>query len=229
MKVGEDARPSSRAPALPTGVRLVLIDVFAHPDSSIKEITARTGLRQSHVSVAVAGLREQGASKPAPIPTTAAACSFASAPSTHAASRAPVGLGGWRAAVALDEQDADALTMIVAELGALARRLQRSNRARLHASSRPPINRASREQMTLSSELAFRVGHTIRSNAWLRVLLGALIITVGALELILGLGHGRLIALGALLLAGGATAVRGRLRHPSRVNEPPQGSDDQSR
>ncbi len=51
---------ASNSPVQPTGVQLVMSDAFAHPDSSITEITARTGLRQSHVSVAVAELREQG-------------------------------------------------------------------------------------------------------------------------------------------------------------------------
>src|SRR5215813_328313 len=39
---------------------LVLEDVVAHPDSSISEITKRTGFPQSHVSSAVARFRERG-------------------------------------------------------------------------------------------------------------------------------------------------------------------------
>ena len=70
MKLGEEAiraeasfaiatRAGSRK--LPTSVRSVLIDVCEHPNSSISEITARTGFPQSHVSAAVARLREERA------------------------------------------------------------------------------------------------------------------------------------------------------------------------
>lgn len=42
------------------GPRAVLRDVSAHPDSSIRDITARTGLPQSYVSEWVARFREHG-------------------------------------------------------------------------------------------------------------------------------------------------------------------------
>lgn len=61
MKIGEDAIPSAGFHQLPTSVRSILIDVFEHPDSSVGEITARTGFPQSHVSASVAKLREAGA------------------------------------------------------------------------------------------------------------------------------------------------------------------------
>lgn len=44
---------------LPPGTLLVMRDVFAHPGSSITDITARTGLPQSYVSDSVARLRER--------------------------------------------------------------------------------------------------------------------------------------------------------------------------
>ena len=70
MKLGEEAiraeasfaiavRAGSRR--LPTSVRSVLIDICEHPNSSIGEITARTGFPQSHVSASVARLREERA------------------------------------------------------------------------------------------------------------------------------------------------------------------------
>ena len=70
MKIGEEAiraeasfaiamRTGSRK--LPTSVRSVLIDIRDHPNSSIGEITARTGFPQSHVSASVARLREERA------------------------------------------------------------------------------------------------------------------------------------------------------------------------
>jgi DNA-binding MarR family transcriptional regulator len=65
MKIGEDAlrtrEPAgSRNALLTVGASLVLRDVFNHPDSSIREITIRTGLPQSYVSESVARLRDQG-------------------------------------------------------------------------------------------------------------------------------------------------------------------------
>jgi len=61
MKLGEEAMRGDNAPAVPTGIRLILIDLVEHPGSSIGEITARTGLPQSHVSQSVARLRARGA------------------------------------------------------------------------------------------------------------------------------------------------------------------------
>lgn len=61
MKIGEDAIPKAGFHELPTSVRSILIEVFEHQDSSIGEIAARTGFPQSHVSAAVARLREGGA------------------------------------------------------------------------------------------------------------------------------------------------------------------------
>jgi DNA-binding MarR family transcriptional regulator len=59
-KIGEEVMRGSAASAMPTGPSLVLRDVFAHPDSSITDVTARTGLPQSYVSESVARLRDQG-------------------------------------------------------------------------------------------------------------------------------------------------------------------------
>jgi DNA-binding MarR family transcriptional regulator len=51
---------SGSGPVMPNGPSLVLRDVFAHPGSSITDITGRTGLPQSYVSESVARLRDQG-------------------------------------------------------------------------------------------------------------------------------------------------------------------------
>jgi len=59
-RIADDAIPSSGFQQLPTSVRSVLADVFAHPDSSIDEISTRTGFPQSHVSGSVARLRQSG-------------------------------------------------------------------------------------------------------------------------------------------------------------------------
>ena len=61
MKLGEEAMRGPDAPQVPTGVRLIVMDVAEHPGSSIGEIAARTGLPQSHVSESVARLRARGA------------------------------------------------------------------------------------------------------------------------------------------------------------------------
>jgi DNA-binding MarR family transcriptional regulator len=58
-KIGERVMRGSSDRALPTGVGLVLEDVFAHPDSSVGEITARVGLPQSYVSESIARLRDR--------------------------------------------------------------------------------------------------------------------------------------------------------------------------
>lgn len=60
MKLGEEAIPPGSFRELPTSVRSILLDVFEHPNTSVGEITARTGFPQSHVSASVAKLRDEG-------------------------------------------------------------------------------------------------------------------------------------------------------------------------
>ncbi|MFB9905709.1 MarR family winged helix-turn-helix transcriptional regulator [Allokutzneria oryzae] len=60
MKIGEQAIEPSHFHRMPVSVRSVMLDVFEHPDSSVSEITARTGFPQSHVSASVARLRAEG-------------------------------------------------------------------------------------------------------------------------------------------------------------------------
>lgn len=60
MKVAERAMPSGDG-ALNSSVRSVLVDIAEHPDSSISDITVRTSFPQSHVSAAIAQLRDAGA------------------------------------------------------------------------------------------------------------------------------------------------------------------------
>jgi DNA-binding MarR family transcriptional regulator len=67
-RIGETVMRGQAPPAQPTSTGLVLADVFAHPGSSISEITARTGMPQSNVSEAVARLREQGTVESFPDP-----------------------------------------------------------------------------------------------------------------------------------------------------------------
>jgi DNA-binding MarR family transcriptional regulator len=60
-RLGEDAMRPLGAPPSPPGQRLILMDAFAFPDSSVGEIAVRTGLPQSYVSEIVARLRDLGA------------------------------------------------------------------------------------------------------------------------------------------------------------------------
>jgi DNA-binding MarR family transcriptional regulator len=60
QKIGEEAMRTAGAAPLAPGVRLILMNVFASPDSSINEIADQTGLPQSYVSESVGKLRDQG-------------------------------------------------------------------------------------------------------------------------------------------------------------------------
>jgi DNA-binding MarR family transcriptional regulator len=60
-RIGEQVlRGAGDGPAPPLGPSMVLQDVFAHPGSSVTDITERTGFPQSYVSESVARLRDQG-------------------------------------------------------------------------------------------------------------------------------------------------------------------------
>jgi DNA-binding transcriptional ArsR family regulator len=59
-KIADASFEQSGTDRPPLGLMLVLEDVVSHPDSSISEITGRTGFPQSHVSNAVARFRERG-------------------------------------------------------------------------------------------------------------------------------------------------------------------------
>jgi DNA-binding MarR family transcriptional regulator len=65
MKIGEIGMRGGDAPAVPSGLRLIVTDIGEHPRSSIGEIAARTGLPQSYVSTSVSRLRDRGAVKTA--------------------------------------------------------------------------------------------------------------------------------------------------------------------
>jgi DNA-binding MarR family transcriptional regulator len=65
MQIAEGALPGGKTA---TSRRLVFVDVAYHPNSSITEITKRTGFPQSLVSTAVAGLRQLGLLQSEPDP-----------------------------------------------------------------------------------------------------------------------------------------------------------------
>ncbi|MBB5858330.1 MarR family transcriptional regulator [Amycolatopsis umgeniensis] len=68
MELASQGMRDDADPEVPE-IYLVLISVLVEaPDISISELTARTGFAQSHVSAAVAKLREQGALRTRPDP-----------------------------------------------------------------------------------------------------------------------------------------------------------------
>jgi hypothetical protein len=123
---GQASGRTRQASFLPTGPSLVLRDVFAHPGSSITDITARTGLPQSYVSESVARLRSQGiletSADPADGRRTLVRVSAGHPRTVAAKGSAPV---DGALAAALGEPDGGpAVAEIVATLSALAERLR---------------------------------------------------------------------------------------------------------
>jgi len=115
-----------QVPFMPAGPSLVLRDVFAHPGSSITDITGRTGLPQGYVSESVARLRSQGiletSADPADGRRTLVRVSAEHPRTVAARGSAPV---DGALAAALGEPDGGpAVTEIVATLSALAERLR---------------------------------------------------------------------------------------------------------
>ena len=60
MEISRAAASDPDDPEVPLGERVVLEDVLTHPDSSVGEITSRTGFAQSYVSTTVAKFRSSG-------------------------------------------------------------------------------------------------------------------------------------------------------------------------
>lgn len=125
MKLGELAMRGADAPAIPVGTRLVMGDVLAHPGSSIKQITDRTGLQQSHVSVVVAAMRERGVVETTTDPDdrrrTLVSVSDGHTRRVAAAGAAPV---DEVLAVALGDPDPQAVAEVVRQLDELAGQLR---------------------------------------------------------------------------------------------------------
>src|SRR6266542_7049232 len=125
MKLGEQAIPTTAGfHQLPTSVRSILIDVFEHPNSSVGEITTRTGFPQSHVSAAVARLREGGALVTTVDPNDRRRTLVRPSPEVprRAARLVSAPIDGALAA-ALGTQDPGEVGEVVAALEALAQRL----------------------------------------------------------------------------------------------------------
>ncbi|GAA4201656.1 MarR family transcriptional regulator [Microbispora amethystogenes] len=131
MKIGEEAMPvegitpsrTTQAASLRT-VLVVVADLRAHPETSVGEIAARTGLPQSAVSAAVARLKEAGAVVTAPDPADRRRVVIRQAPGRSARVEAvrAAGVEGPLAA-ALGTDDPAQIAEVVAALTFLAGRL----------------------------------------------------------------------------------------------------------
>ena len=123
---GAGGRGEQPAPFMPAGPSLVLRDVFAHPGSSITDITARTGLPQSYVSESVARLRGQGILETSADPgdgrRTLVRLS-AQHPRTVAA-KGSASVDGALAAALGEPEDGPGVAEIITSLAALAERLR---------------------------------------------------------------------------------------------------------
>jgi DNA-binding MarR family transcriptional regulator len=127
-KIGEEVMRGSAASSMPTGPSLVLRDVFAHPDSSITDVTARTGLPQSYVSESVARLRGQGIVETAADPADGRR-TLVRITAQHPRTVAAKGSASADAALAAALGDAADAGEIIAMLGELAERLRPGSRA----------------------------------------------------------------------------------------------------
>jgi DNA-binding MarR family transcriptional regulator len=124
QKIGEEALRGGPGAGMPAGPALVLRDVFAHPGTSVNDITARTGLPQGYVSECVAKLRDDLMLATATDPSDRRRTLVRFAPQ-HAqrvleAGAVPVDDAIGRA---LDEDDPSAVAEVVRALSDLAGRL----------------------------------------------------------------------------------------------------------
>jgi DNA-binding MarR family transcriptional regulator len=124
-RIGEEAMRGSRAQALPTGPTLVLRDVLANPDSSVGEVSARTGLPQSYASESIARLRDKGIVETAPDPADGrkTLVRLSRRHARNIATKGAVSVDDVLAA-ALGEQDSVKLKSILTTLGELSERLR---------------------------------------------------------------------------------------------------------
>ncbi|MFI1973314.1 MarR family winged helix-turn-helix transcriptional regulator [Streptomyces cinnamoneus] len=68
IELGRDAIDQAGPTSLTAGEAAVVADAFRFPDCAVREIVARTGFAQSHVSASIARLRERGLLETAPDP-----------------------------------------------------------------------------------------------------------------------------------------------------------------
>jgi hypothetical protein len=123
---GQASGRPRQAPFMPAGPSLVLRDVFAHPGSSITDITGRTGLPQGYVSESVARLRSQGLLETSADPADGRR-TLVRVPAEHprtVAAKGSAPVDGALAAALGEPAGGPAVAGIVATLSALAERLR---------------------------------------------------------------------------------------------------------
>ena len=90
-------------------------------------------------------------------------------------------------------------------------------------------DRVGRDNGRVLASFLLRAAWLIRAHPLGRIALGLLVIAGGALAVAFGSGHGGLIALGAVLVAGGVAAIRGGGRrtagHDRRKGDDPHADD----
>lgn len=74
--------------------------------------------------------------------------------------------------------------------------------------------------------LMFRVMLAVRENPWARALLGGVLAVLGVVWIVVGAGHGRLAAVGALMLVGGVAGGVRALRASKQAGEPDDARDE---
>jgi DNA-binding MarR family transcriptional regulator len=138
MKIAEESMPAGDDD-LPASVRSVLLDVVAHPNSSIGEIVERTGFPQSHVSASVARLRAIAAAlETVPDPDDKRRTLVRPAPGTvRRAAQRVAGPIDTAVASALGTSDPRAARALIADLESIAQRLTPRTLARLRAVGPP--------------------------------------------------------------------------------------------
>jgi hypothetical protein len=76
--------------------------------------------------------------------------------------------------------------------------------------------------MRVLTALTFRVRHALHAHPGARLLLGALLVAAGVLALLIGVGHGGLIAAGAFVLASALATIRDKAVRKADNAEPPE-------
>ncbi len=146
MRIADASFERAGAAPPPLGLMLVLEDIATHPDSSIGEITARTGLPQSHVSTSVARFAARGLVETASDPSDGRRTLVrVTAAYLERASHRGAGSVDDAVAAALDQAEHDAVAEVIATLDWLAERLVpdvRGHMARAAARSRTAKKKA---------------------------------------------------------------------------------------
>jgi DNA-binding MarR family transcriptional regulator len=151
MKIADASFDRSGAASPPLGLMLVLEDIVSHPDSSIKEITARTGFPQSHVSTSVARFRERGVVDTKTDPSDGRRTLVRATPSSvRAAGRRGADSADEAIAGALENPDPASVREVIAALESIAEQLMPNVRAQIArlGDPRPATTKGTKSKQT---------------------------------------------------------------------------------